>query len=312
VTVHPNPRRPTFLIGGSLAGGTSFLSATLLQHERIFMPPDMRPEPSFFFKTWEYSRGLDYYCNRWFAEVPEVALAIGERSSQYLFGGSTVAARINDLLPDVKILFVLRNPIERAWANYRFTVLEGLEDQPFAEALAAEPDRTTKAVGIWKEIQPHAYIGRGFYGEQLAGYLEFFDKSNILVLKSEDLAANTEHSLTSVYSFLGVPHPETAIQPVSDFSSTSVLDPQVQFLARNYFGERFPTLVEAIRQDVDLRTLAVTKDDLRWTERIRRNLTLAKNPIPLDCAKLLRDLYADDISKLSQLVNFQVDDWLTL
>ena len=312
MTVHSNTCRPTFLIGGSLAGGTSFLSATLLQHERIFMPRDMRPEPSFFFKSWEYSRGLDYYCNRWFGDVPESALAIGERSSQYLFGGSTVAARIHTLLPDVKILFVLRNPIERAWANYRFTVLEGLEDRPFAEALAAEPERTTNATGIWKEIQPHAYIGRGFYGEQLTAYLEFFDESNILVLKSEDLATNTESNLTSVYSFLGVSDPLTPIQPVSDFSSPSVLDPRVQFLAREYFGDRFPNMVEAIRQRVDISGLAVTRDDLRWTKRIRQNLTLVKNSIPPDCARLLRDLYADDISDLSKLVDFQVDDWLIL
>jgi len=276
------------------------------------MPRDMRPEPSFFFKSWEYSRGLDYYCSRWFSDVPESALAIGERSSQYLFGGSTVAARIHNLLPDVKILFVLRNPIERAWANYRFTVLEGLEDRPFAEALAAEPERMTNATGIWKEIQPHAYIARGFYGEQLTGYLEFFDKSNILVLKSEDLATNTETNLTSVYTFIDVPDPLAPIQPPSDFSSTSVLDPRVQFLAREYFGERFPKVVETIRQSADLAGLAVTTEDLRWTERIRRNLTLAKNSIPPDCARLLRDIYSDDISDLSQLVDFQVHDWLTL
>jgi len=276
------------------------------------MPRDMRPEPSFFFKSWEYSQGLQYYCNRWFSDVPKSALAIGERSSQYLFGGSTVAARIHSHLPDVKILFVLRNPIERAWANYRFTVLEGLEDQPFAEALAAEPERMTNATGIWKEIQPHAYIARGFYGEQLRGYLEFFDRSNVLVLKSEDLAKNTETNLASVYSFLGVPDPLAPIQPASDFSSTSVLDPRVQFLAREYFGERFPNLVETIRQDADLTAFAVTTEDLRWTERLRQNLTLTKNSIPPDCARLLRDIYTDDISDLSQLVDFQISDWLSL
>ena len=274
------------------------------------MPREMRPEPSFFFKSWEYSKGLDYYCTRWFADVPESALAVGERSSQYLFGGSPVAARIYDALPDIKVIFVLRNPILRAWANYRFTVLEGLEDKPFDEALKAEPVRMSDATGIWKEIQPHAYIARGFYGAQIQAYLEYFDRSNILILKSEDLAVRTTENLRSVYSFLGVTEPSVPAVRASDFSSSSVHDPRIQFLAREYFGNRFPDIVEAIRQDHDLEHFGTTTEDLAWVDRVRQNLTLTKDPIPPSCTQYLRDIYEDDIHSLSPLVEFEPKEWL--
>lgn len=118
-------------------------------------------------------KGLDYYLSRWFSDVPSSAIAIGERSSSYLFGGRQVAEKIANAYPQMKFVFTLRNPIERTWANYRYTVLQGLEDL-VDEALKNETRRVNEQSGIWAEIQPYNYTGRGWYASQLKQYLEFF------------------------------------------------------------------------------------------------------------------------------------------
>ena len=92
----PSNILPNFIIGGVNNGGTSFLYSLLKQHPEIYMPRDMRPEPSFFYKSWEYGKGLEYYSTRWFSAAPKSAIAIGEKSTNYLFGGAKVAGLGNE------------------------------------------------------------------------------------------------------------------------------------------------------------------------------------------------------------------------
>ena len=146
---------PNFIVGGTAAGGTSFLTSILVQHPQIYLPKEMRPEPHFFYKSWEFEKGINYYLKRWFWNVPSSSVAIGERSSSYLFGGEAVANKIFHAYPDMRFVFTLRNPIERTWANYRYKVLQGLEDLPFEDALKNEILRISQQEGIWAEIQPN-------------------------------------------------------------------------------------------------------------------------------------------------------------
>ena len=87
-------REPNFIIGGGVASGTSFLSHAIQHHPEIYLPKIMRPECNFFYKTWEFEKGKDYYLKRWFSEAGDQK-AVGERSSLYLHGDFTkVAERI--------------------------------------------------------------------------------------------------------------------------------------------------------------------------------------------------------------------------
>lgn len=158
-------RHPNFLIGGAGESGTSQLAHMLVQHPDIYLPRQMRPEPHYFYKSWEYDNPLSYYLEKYFSEAGREK-AVGERSSSYLYLPET-AERVARVYPDMKWIFCLRNPIERTYANYRFTVLEGFEDLSFEEALRLEKQRCAAETGPFKEIQPHDYTGRGFYGRQL-------------------------------------------------------------------------------------------------------------------------------------------------
>ena len=98
---------PNFLIAGAAASGTSFLSSILMQHTDIYLPKEMRPEPHFFYYSDKYAHGIEWYKKKWFSDVKKQS-AIGERSSSYL--SQRKRKRISQNLPNIKLIFVLRNP----------------------------------------------------------------------------------------------------------------------------------------------------------------------------------------------------------
>ena len=304
-----NNSLPNFLIGGVNNTGTSFLYSVLKQHPEIYLPQEMRPEPSFFFKSWEFEKGLDYYCSRWFSAVPKSSIAIGEKSANYLFGGATVAGRIKKTLPKVKIVFILRNPIERAWANYRFTVLEGLENLPFEEAIKKENQRVREETGIWAEIQPHSYIGRGFYAQKLKEFFPYFSRSQLLIVKSESLSSDTGNELRKIYEFLGVTDRDFQPKPSASYTSLSVVDPAVQIKLRNYFGDRFDTVVEATRKQLELTQFIQNREDNDAIRRLQSNMKDRKEKMPPSARAYLSDIFAEDMHELRSIVDFDISDW---
>ncbi len=109
-------RLPEFIIGGAPRSGTTWLYELLDRHPDVHMAKPVKPEPKFFLRDDEYGKGLEYYANRWFADVEDGKIA-GEKSTDYLESPSA-AARIARDLPHVKLIFVLREPVARAYSNY--------------------------------------------------------------------------------------------------------------------------------------------------------------------------------------------------
>lgn len=298
---------PNFLIAGGVATGTSFLSATLINHTDIYLPRIQRPEPNFFHYTDKYEMGLNWYLDKWFSEVKSEK-AVGERSS--LLMTSVIAARrLHMHFPDIKLIFCLRNPIERAWGNYRFSVLEGLEELSFEDALASENKRVALAAGRWKEVQPHAYVTRSCYAEPLSEYLKMFGRKQILFIKSEEMGRDPSATLTRVCRFLGVDE-QVSLPLPANYTSPSVRDALEQRHLRDYFGDRYPDLIELIRVNADLSDAMLCEDDREHIERLKRNLTTGKAPMPESCRKHLRGVLADEIRKIGELAQIPVDDWV--
>lgn len=304
-----NQRQPNFIIGGTSAGGTSYLSAILVQHPQIYLPKEMRPEPHYFYKSWEYEKEHDYYLSRWFSNVSETAIAIGERSSSYLFGGETVAKRIAAVYPNMKFIFTLRNPIERTWANYRYTVLQGLEDLSFDDALKDEARRVREQTGIWAEIQPHNYTGRGFYSAQICEYFKYFPAKNLLLIKSELLSSQTDVELRKIHEFLGLTVLDFGYKHTPDYTSVNVINPKLQMELRHYFGDRFDKVIEATRKEEGIEKFISSPLDKEKIEQLSKNMAGKKEPMPLTARAFLTDLFAADIHDLQQLVDFDLSDW---
>jgi len=299
--------KPNFIIVGSSASGTSFLTAGMVNHPEIYLPKKMRPEPHYFYKSWEYEKSFeDYYLAKYFSEVKN-EIAIGERSSSYMFG-KEVAKRMHKHLPDIKLIFMLRNPIERTYANYRYTVLEGLEPNSFSDALKNEKKRIENQTGIWKEIQPFNYTGRGLYFNQLKTFLNFYNRDQILILKSNDFGKSLQNDFNEVFTFLGVSKSFQVTEPPR-FSSFEVVNPKVQVELRNYFKDRFDLVVECIRKNEDPSHTLENDKDQEMIQRMSANLKVGKTNMGDEERSYLQDYFKKDIKKLQTIVPFNLSDW---
>jgi hypothetical protein len=203
-------RLPDFLIGGAPRSGTTWLYRLLDRHPGVYLAKPVTPEPKFFLVDELYEKGLAHYAETWFA-LAGPAQQAGEKSTDYL-ESSVAARRIADDLPHVKLVFILREPASRAYSNYLWTRMNGLETEEFAAALALEERRERELPERWKFARPFSYFSRGLYADLLAAYFDRFPRGQILVLRFEDIEARPSEVAQQVHEFLGVsPRPDDAL-----------------------------------------------------------------------------------------------------
>ena len=193
---------PDFIIGGAPRSGTTWFCHALDKHPDISMAKPFIPEPKFFHRDELYAKGMDYYRETWFPD-PDPACIYGEKGSYYL-ENPLCAQRIHDNAPWVKLLFTLRDPVDRAFSNYVWSRMNGHEDQDFETALDLEASRERDLPPSLRLVHPNAYFSRGLYAKLLAPYFALFPAERILCLRFEDLRDAPESVLARVHAFLGV------------------------------------------------------------------------------------------------------------
>lgn len=247
---------PNFLIIGAARSGTTSLYSALQQHRDIYLPRSKRPEPHFFLKEDEFKKGLSYYEQRYFSEWSGQRAA-GEASTSYLYG-PRVPARVAASLPDVRLICILRNPVERAYSGYWHSVKSGLEQLSFDEAIAHEPERKAEIAGTpLGEIAPFAYVERGMYFEQLQRWLERFDRSRMLVLLFDDLTADPAAALNDVARFLDV---DAGAFATSGFGKENTSVPAGEILT----PAMYRSLADRFRNDVHALERLLDRDLSTW------------------------------------------------
>jgi Sulfotransferase domain. len=194
-------RLPDFIIGGAPRSGTTWLYQVLAGHPEIYMARPARPEPKFFLVDELYEKGLDHYA-QWFSGA-HAGQTTGEKSTNYLESG-VAARRIRADLPSVKLIFVLRDPVERAYSNYLWSRMNGLEAEEFGVALALETKRERNLSPALRYARPFSYYARGLYADLLQPYLTLFPRGQLLVLRFEDISSDPESLVETVSDFLGV------------------------------------------------------------------------------------------------------------
>jgi hypothetical protein len=173
------------------------------------MAKPLKPEPKFFLVDDLYAKGLAYYSQRWFADAPSDRAA-GEKSTDYL-ESIAAAERIRREIPRVKLVFILREPAARAYSNFLWTRMNGLETEDFATALRLEPERERTLPDRWKFARPFSYFSRGLYAELLGEYLRRFPREQLLVLRFEDIERDPRGLAARLHRFVGVvPRPSDA------------------------------------------------------------------------------------------------------
>jgi hypothetical protein len=198
----PVHRLPDFIIAGAPRSATTWLYMLAQRHPQIAMAQPMAPEPKFFLIDELWQRGLDYYSTKWFDPLP-AGRVLGEKSTNYL-EAPEVAERISRVLPRVKIIFLLRNPVDRAYSNYLWSRQNGLETEPFERALELEGQREREVPTQLRYARPHAYFSRGLYVEHLIRFFNRFPREHILVLRHEDVPGCPERVAAALHRFLRV------------------------------------------------------------------------------------------------------------
>ena len=291
---------PNFILAGAYPAGSGQLYAFLDQHPDIYLPKPMQPECNFFFKTTSYEKGIDYYEKTWFSNV-DGQKAAGERSS-LLLCGAWVPERVAKHLPKVRLIFMLRNPVDRAYAHYRFTALAGFEEYSFEEALEIEEVRSrSMPPPFWLEIQPFSYFERGLYADQLTRWAKFFPAEQILLSRSDQLVKDRDKSLGRIFRFLGVDNLSIQVRDASDFTSTSVVDPKLQRSLRLKHPRELDAAIQKLRDGEP----ATTDVDRRF----RANLLKSKKPLSDDLRRKLTRRYAESNARLKGMVPFSIEDW---
>lgn len=203
---------PRIFIAGAQKSGTTSLYALLKQHPNI-LPPQLK-EPFFFGNDDRFERGLSSYLPNF---PPAIAIHRAEKKTGHAcmsFDATTnyldhplAAQRIKQLVPEARVIILLRDPVERAFSHYKMAVRNGLESLSFAEALEKENARIQEGENHVHNYcrQRLGYRTRGQYAELLPPWLETFDKEHLLVLCAEDFFADTENAFQTILRFLNLP-----------------------------------------------------------------------------------------------------------
>ena len=197
-----------FIVGAQRSGST-YLYHLLDGHPQITFAKPVRPEPKHFLNDESYAKGREYYESKYFDRGMEKVRCFGEKSTSYI-ESTLVAQRIHDFYPDARILMILRDPVLRAWSNYRFSAQHGLEPLDFEAALAAEPERLRDAA-FTTSVNPYAYQQRGHYIDYIERYLKVFSPAQLGILIFEETVGKID-AIQDLYRWLGV---DDAVVPAS-------------------------------------------------------------------------------------------------
>lgn len=161
-----------------------------------------RKEVHFFDHDDFFKRGGPDYSNyhSWF-QPSSHHLVIGEATPIYMYWKSA-PQRMHQYNPEMKLIFLLRNPIQRAYSHWNMERTRGTEKLTFLDALLAEKGRLAKATPTQHRV--YSYIDRGLYSQQLRRVEYVFPRKQLLVLKQEDLATASGVALQSIADFLNL------------------------------------------------------------------------------------------------------------
>ncbi len=252
---------PDFIIIGAQRCGTTSLFRYLEQH------PDVAPAAIKEIHYFDLSHhlGPSWYrsffpsrpCLRIAASVRRRARITGEASPYYVFH-PLVPERVFRTVPGVRLILLLRNPVDRAFSHYRHAVKLGHEDAPtFAEALRREPQRlagTEERLRAGNDTVSFehchfSYLARGIYVDQLDAWRRYFPREQILILKSENFFGDTPGFFRQVLGFLGLAEWRSPEFAAHNRTSGAGIDPGLRNELAAFYAPHNQRLYEYLSTD---------------------------------------------------------------
>jgi hypothetical protein len=301
---------PDFLIAGVPKAGTTALHAALVRHPDLFLPTVK--EPKFFLSdgppptTGGPGDVQTYQEHVWRREEYEALFdpapagtLCGEATPFYLYDRGA-HDRMAKLVPDAKLVLLLRDPVDRAHSNWTHLWNAGLEaEADFLAACAAEASR--RAAG-WADFWHYVNLGR--YGEQLEHLYTRFDRDQVLVLRYRELKDDPAATLDRVCAFLGVRTGLLTQIPAENVNRHVVEDNAVNDVLRGLLrvggeiGQHVPIPLRLAFRGPLLTAL--------HRKRGRRPVTTPQE------REALLPLFAADIALLQEVTGQSYADWLSV
>ena len=269
-------RLPDFIVIGAVKAATTWIQVQLQANPAIYMPD---PEPHFFSR--EYHFGEEHY-RRWFEPAPDSASLIGEKSADYL-SDPEAPRRIAAMLPDVRLVVQLRDPVERAYSHYKMFFRRGLVSAS-PEQYLRNPDNAFPQ-----------FLLDGLYGRHIRHWQAHFDRQQILAFRYEDVATDAERIVDRVSRHIG---------------AATVFDPAAASQREN--DSRARILPLTIRNLLGpLKESAKPFRGKSWFEGARSLLAkeIAYPPLSDGLRRHLEEFYREDIALAEDLLALDLSGW---
>jgi len=287
-------RLPNFIIVGAAKSGTTSLCNYLSMHPFVEIVSERL---EFFGEYCNPSIGKidkNKYLNM-FKSLPKHIIA-GEKSVSYLYS-DRAATEIYDLNPQMKIIMVLRDPVERAYSDYWQRRRTGVEGLSFEDALVAEKKRI--ASGARFELH---YVNYGFYYSHIAKYINIFGRKNVCVIRFEELRDDPETVCRQCFNFLGVDDSFKQQQyDIYNKGSEGKNSKLIRILFLLAGNKKSVNIVRCIFPNT------IRKKVTHWMLVV--NNTKKYPPMNKSTEKTLRRIYSEDISRLENLLDWDLSRW---
>lgn len=177
---------PNLLVIGAMKSGTTSLHHYLSLHPEVFMSEDK--EPRFFNVEQNWQRGVPWYSSLFQTNLPVRGESTPDYTKYPAIAG--VAQRIHSVLPDVRLVYLVREPVERIVSHYIDAYSFGRVHKPIDQELA--------------NFREHHFVNCSRYHLQLEQYLAYFDRDRILVITTDELKQHPNATMRTIFKFLGV------------------------------------------------------------------------------------------------------------
>jgi len=299
--------RIDFFCLGAQKAGTTLLHDILKQHQDIYLPTEK--EAHFFDVNEVYYKGLIYYFSTYF-DTYSGEKVIGNINPNLQIEKRSIDRIIDNFGTNIKVLFLLRNPVNRAYSHYLMSRKRGYEKLGFLEAIKKEPIRISNSVyhkGYESKEKGHfeknhyGYISRGLYSEMLKYVFEKFPEENVRIYVFEELLADKENTIKDILTFLGIEQQNLNFDLKSNSGQKAVSFGVSKFL-------NTPSILK------DTLKFFIPKTFRRSLKRYVYNknlkpLSVSEKKRPYDYLSLKQQFFLEDIKQLEQILGRKIEVW---
>jgi hypothetical protein len=293
---------PNFVCPGAQKSATTTLHDVLIQHPDVFLPDDK--ETHFFDRDDLYARGRDWYEQTWYGDVDDES-HVGDITPRYMYY-RFVPERLHEVLGDeLRLIFMLRDPVERAYSQYWMHRSNGYETMSFRGAVDVELRRRrrlepSEIARLERQGEIRGYVARGFYARQIERFLEYFPERRMLFVHFDRFVRDIPSQMERIFEFLG-----TAPNDSIDYEMESNPSRKVRFRTlRSWLGS-------ARLRSVGRRLVPssrVRHGLLNLVERWNRT-SFDKPDMSAAVRRRLVRLYRDDIDRLESTTGLDLSIW---